>query len=144
MIAAALDPDRCPSQPVDPSDIDLLRRCAAADSRAISLLFERHGGALGQYLYRLLGNREDAQEAVVDVFVRVWRGAAGFKGQAPVRHWLYRIAYRLAIDRLRGRPRPASVVLPFSELDSESLASMTGEPESTFFAAYQRERDRRG
>jgi RNA polymerase sigma-70 factor, ECF subfamily len=138
---AAMHQDH-PSSAVEAAvDADLLRRCAAGEAEALRLLFDRHGGAMGQYLYRLLGSREDAEEVVVDVFMRAWRSAAGFRGSAPAHHWLYRIAYRLAIDRLRARPRLPGAVLPFSELDAESVASMTGEPEATFFSAYQRERD---
>jgi RNA polymerase sigma-70 factor (ECF subfamily) len=142
MTAAAMDQNLSPGQPADPSDADLLRRCAAADPGALGLLLERHGEALAGYLYRLLGNREDAEEAVADVFMRAWRAAGGFKGSASVRGWLYRIAYHLAIDRIRCRSPKPGKVLPFSELDAESVASMTDEPESVFFDAYQRDRDR--
>jgi RNA polymerase sigma-70 factor (ECF subfamily) len=112
--------------PLDRSDVELLRRCAAGEPAALDLLFDRYGGAVAQYLYRLLGNREDAEEAVVDVFMRAWRAAGGY----------------LAIDRLRRRPRLPGAVLPFSELDAETVVSMTDEPEAVFFDAYQRERDR--
>jgi RNA polymerase sigma-70 factor (ECF subfamily) len=143
MIAAAMHQDHLPGAAEAAADADLLQRCAAGEAEALRLLFDRHGAAMGQYLYRLLGSREDAEEAVVDVFMRAWRSAGEFKGRAPVGHWLYRIAYHLAIDRLRARPRLPGTVLPFTELDAENIASMTGEPEATFFHAYQRERDQR-
>jgi RNA polymerase sigma-70 factor (ECF subfamily) len=51
----------------------------------------------------MLSNHEDAEEALADVFVKVWRSAASFKGDSKFTTWLYRIAANTARDRLRSR-----------------------------------------
>jgi RNA polymerase sigma-70 factor, ECF subfamily len=138
-----MDQNRPSGDSGESSDVDLLRRCAAGEAGGLRLLFERHAGPLADYLYRILGSREDAEEAVADVFVRAWRAAGGFKGDAAVRSWLYRIALNVGIDRMRSRRRAPSAMVPFSDLEEQLVASVTDEPEAVFFSAYQRERDRR-
>jgi RNA polymerase sigma-70 factor (ECF subfamily) len=128
------------------TDLDLLRQCASGDGRALRLLFQRHQRALAEYLYRLLGNREDAEEAVADVFLKAWRGAAAFQGNASVRNWLYRIAMHTAIDRLRRRRRTPvahTSLSDLSERDARLLSDAEDEPEAAFWGAYARGRDRR-
>jgi RNA polymerase sigma-70 factor (ECF subfamily) len=140
MRVAGMDESQGPVYPVVAPDEELLRRCGA-EAEAMSALFDRHGEDLSRYLYRLLGSREDAEEAVVDVFLRAWRAANGFRATVSVRSWLYRIAYHLAIDRLRVRSRSPGQQVPFSDLDAESVASPDDEPEAVFIHAYRRERD---
>jgi RNA polymerase sigma-70 factor (ECF subfamily) len=140
-----MDSTRLPGQrEPDPSDLELLRRIAAGDAGALQLLFTRHQHPLAAYLYHMLEDREDAEEAVADVFVKAWRGAAGFQGSASVRSWLYRVATHLAIDRLRKRRRSPVALTPLHEL-GEADARIAGveEPETAFFYAYRRECDRR-
>src|ERR1043166_4333498 len=105
---AAMDQNRPGVDSGESADVDLLRRCAAGEAGALRLLFERYAGPLADYLYRILGSREDAEEAVADVFVRAWRAARGFKGDASVRSWLYRIALNVGIDRMRHSSAPIS------------------------------------
>lgn len=97
---------------VDPSDEDLLRRCAAQKDRtALEELALRHQAVLFRFLCGLMDSPEDAEEAVLDVFVRVWQHAPRFRHQAQVSTWLYRIALNLARDahaRAAARPRTTS------------------------------------
>lgn len=143
MTALAMDQNRSRGECGELADIDLLQRCGARETGAMRLLFDRYAGPLAEYLYRILGNREDAEEAVADVFVRAWRAAARFKGDASVKNWLYRIALHAAIDRLRRQRRTPGTVLPFADLDLRLAAPAAEEPERAFFSTYDRERDRR-
>lgn len=96
---------------VNPSDEDLLRRCAQKDRTALEELALRHQAVLHRFLCGLMDSPEDAEEAVLDVFVRVWQHAPRFRHQAQVRTWLYRIALNLARDahaRAAARPRTTS------------------------------------
>ena len=49
----------------------------------------------------MLGNREDAEEAVQDIFLKVHRGIADFRGDSEIRTWLYRITVNTCLSRLR-------------------------------------------
>ena len=82
---------------------ELLAMCARQDQAALRELFTRHERAIFGMLLRTLGNRQDAEEAVSDVFVKVWKSAATFKGDSKFTTWLYRIATNTARDYLRSR-----------------------------------------
>lgn len=106
------------------SDEDLLMRCREQDELALKELLSRHQFSIYNLLYRMLGCREDAEEALADVFVKVWRGAAGFKGRSKFRTWLYRIAANTARDMLRARKARPEVALEDAMLeDAANLES---------------------
>jgi RNA polymerase sigma-70 factor, ECF subfamily len=92
----------------------LLRRCAAADARALERLYELVSPTLFACLTRMLRRRSVAEEALQDVFVTVWQRAAQFRperGRAMA--WLVSIARYRAIDLLRReRLAPALVAEP--------------------------------
>jgi len=84
------------------SSEELLARCKTGDHGALEALYRRHERPVYSLLYRMLGNHDDAEEAIADVFVKVWRSAASFRGQARFTTWLYHIAANTARDRLRS------------------------------------------
>jgi RNA polymerase sigma factor (sigma-70 family) len=94
------------------SDEALLRAVAGGDAGALTRLYERHGGALFGYLYRLAGDRMTAEEILQDTMLAVWRSAAAFEGRSKATTWLFGVARRQAHNRLRGRPGPEPVPVP--------------------------------
>jgi RNA polymerase sigma-70 factor (ECF subfamily) len=60
--------------------------------------------------YRILRNREEAEEATQDAFVKAYQNLAGYQGSSKFSTWLFSIAYRTSISQLRKR-RPASTGL---------------------------------
>ncbi|BDI30664.1 RNA polymerase sigma-H factor [Capsulimonas corticalis] len=94
--------------PVDPlmrdeldSDLRLVQRCAQDDPAAMREIVRRYQPKLYRYLRPLLGTQEDAEEAALDVFLRVWRDAGRFERRSSVSTWVYRIATNIAHDRIR-------------------------------------------
>jgi RNA polymerase sigma-70 factor, ECF subfamily len=85
------------------SSEELLARCRYGDHGALEALYRRHERPVYSLLYRMLGNHDDAEEAIADVFVKVWRSAASFRGQARFTTWLYHVTANTARDRLRTR-----------------------------------------
>lgn len=74
--------------------------------------------------YRMLGNREDAEEAVQDIFLSVYRSFGSFRGDSKVSTWIYRITANECITRLRKKQLDTtSLHEPLSE-DGPSLADM--------------------
>ena len=70
--------------------------------------FERNeGGRLLSVARRILGNEEEAREAVQDAFVSAFRARAQLQGHSRLSTWLHRIAVNAAIQKLRTRKRRA-------------------------------------
>lgn len=85
-------------------DALLLAGIAAGEQAALRRLIDRHGRGLTLFAARYLGSASDAEDAVQDVFVSVWKNAARFdpaRGRAST--WLYRIAANRCIDLRRWR-----------------------------------------
>lgn len=83
----------------------LLGRVAAGDRAAFRKLYAEVGGKLFAVVLRILGNRADAEDALQDIFARVWTAAARYdasKGRGMT--WLVVLARNQAIDRLRRAP----------------------------------------
>lgn len=93
----------------DNSDADLVRAVAAGDEAALRLLFERHSAWLLLRLRRRTGNEDLVTESLQDTFVAVWRGASTFRGEGDVGAWLWGIAIRQLLNRLRKTPSPVPV-----------------------------------
>lgn len=85
---------------LDP-DLGILQRVAAGDVESFGVLMQRHETKLQQLCFRLLKDEEAARDAVQEVFLKAFRNAAGFKPQAKVSTWLYRIAVNHCLNRLR-------------------------------------------
>jgi RNA polymerase sigma-70 factor (ECF subfamily) len=84
-------------------DAELVARARNGDTRALDELFGRHRQAAYTVAYRLLGNAEDALDAVQEAFIHAMRGLPGFRGQSSFRTWFYRIVTHAALDYRRWR-----------------------------------------
>lgn len=83
----------------------LLARVAAQDRAAFRALYAASSAKLHGVLLRILGNRAEAEDALQEVFTRIWLRAGRFdpeKGRAMT--WMVAVTRNLAIDRLRARP----------------------------------------
>ncbi|HVB25565.1 MAG TPA: RNA polymerase sigma factor [Ktedonobacteraceae bacterium] len=82
------------------------RRASSADeARALSVLYEQFKRPIHSYIYRLLGNQEDADDVTQEVFVRACTSWNGLYERDNLSAWLYRIATNLCVDMLRRRKR---------------------------------------
>ena len=85
------------------SDALAVERTLAGDRDAYRVLVERHSRNIYQLAYRMMGNRQDAEEVVQEAFLRGYRKLKQFTGNANFGTWVYRIAANHAIDLLRQR-----------------------------------------
>lgn len=101
-------------------DARLLHAIAEEDQRALALLYQRRGGLVFSFLMRMLGKQAEAQEALQDTFIRLWRRAGEFDaGRSSATAWLLLFARGLALDRLRARSRHAAKI---SAYETETAA----------------------
>ncbi len=78
---------------------------------AFEEVYRLHGARLKSMAYNLLGNEQDAEDAVQEAFLKACRGTESFRGGAAAHTWVYRILVNLCLDegRRRGR-RPVMAV----------------------------------
>ncbi|WP_162941878.1 RNA polymerase sigma factor [Desertimonas flava] len=98
---------------VDRSDIAAI---AGGDQQALERLYERHRGPLVAFVGHITGDRGLAEEVLQDTLLAIWHHAGRFEPRARVRTWMYTIARRNALSRLRRR-RPA--VTDVGDLDPD-------------------------
>ncbi len=89
--------------PATDSDAEILTEVAAGDARGFEALVCRHQDRLLGLCERFLGDREEARDAVQEVFLKAYRKAGSFRPEARVSTWLYRIAVNHCLNRLRRR-----------------------------------------
>ena len=83
----------------------LLQRVARQDRVAFREVYKLSAGKLTGVLTRMLRDRTEVEDALQDVYIRVWQRAAQFDGaRGAGMGWLVAIARNVALDRLRARP----------------------------------------
>jgi RNA polymerase sigma-70 factor (ECF subfamily) len=90
---------------VDPSESELLRRARAGDRGAYSSLVRMHHRKLFACAVRMVGDRDEAEDAVQESFLRAWRAIGRFDGRSELSTWLYRICINVCLNALRRRKR---------------------------------------
>ena len=91
------------------SDERLARRAVGGDERAFAAIFRRYHQPLYRYCLAIVGDPEDAQDALQNTMIKVLRALPGEEREIELKPWLYRIAHNESIDLLRRRreTRPA-------------------------------------
>ncbi len=100
------------------SDQRLVKRVCAGEREVFAQLIERYKSRIFHTTLRMLRNREEAEEAAQDTFVRAYRGLAKFREDASFATWIYKICYNVCLNYLE-RKKPPRVDL--SEADFFSL-----------------------
>lgn len=100
----------------------LVSHAQAGDATAFGQLFAAYHGPLTNYLYRLVQDREVADDLAQDTFLRAYRALGRTDADLPFRPWLYRIATNLARNYHRRqrllRWLPFSVAAPRTSVDT--------------------------
>jgi RNA polymerase sigma factor (sigma-70 family) len=97
------------------SDERLTRRAVGGDERAFATIFRRYHQPLYRFCLAIVGNPEDAQDALQNTMAKVLRALPGEEREIELKPWLYRIAHNESIDLLRRRRETR-------ELDVEQVA----------------------
>lgn len=91
----------------------LVKLVLKGDQNAFSQLVDLYQEKLYHMAYRMLSNRQEAEDVVQDTFLRVYNNLEKYDDTMKFSTWIYRIATNLCIDRLRKRK-------PIYSLDAES------------------------
>src|SRR6187455_27723 len=105
----------------------LLQRCAAHDSAAFRLLYDKTSPILFARLLRMLRRRSVAEEALQDVYVRIWERAAQYEaGRGRALAWMVTIARYCAIDLMRRERMTLVSDDSLAEIPDESAVESAG------------------
>jgi RNA polymerase sigma-70 factor, ECF subfamily len=115
-----------------PSDRELVTRAKGGDGEAFAELVERNEAKIYGLCLKMLGNTEDAEDCLQEVFIKAFKALAGFRQEAQFSTWLYRIAYNECLMRIRKRrvetvPIDRPVELRGGVIDRE-FADWTNDP----------------
>jgi RNA polymerase sigma-70 factor (ECF subfamily) len=91
------------------ADEDLMLSLKTGDESAFAELMRRHRGPIVNYVNRLIGDRDRAEDLAQEVFLRVYRHAGTYRVTARFTTWLYTIASNLGKNELRNRARRRNV-----------------------------------
>ena len=114
------------------SDEEILTYCKSADTEAVrvcvSVLARRHAPGVFNHIYRIVGDREIAEDLLQETFVRIYRKSREYRQIARFSTWLFKIATNLSLNEIRNRRhRPhLSLETPVEpgEEDARNLVSL--------------------
>jgi len=108
------------------TDEQLMTQVARGEAAAFRHLAGRHLGRAYAISFRLLHNREDAEEVAQEAISKVWQKATSFDpARSAFGTWFYRIVSNASLDRLRRRKPPSENLDDYTERLSDSAP--TGE-----------------
>jgi RNA polymerase sigma-70 factor (ECF subfamily) len=87
------------------SDTLLLERAAQGDEASFEALFYRHYDHVYGLLFRLVGNRTEAEDITQEVFLKLYRQPLGGRREHNVKGWLYRVATNMGYNHIRSTKR---------------------------------------
>jgi RNA polymerase sigma-70 factor (ECF subfamily) len=93
------------------ADEDLMLELKEGSEAAFAELMGRHRGPIVNFLNRLIGDRDRAEDLAQEVFLRVYRHAGTYRVTARFTTWLYTIASNLGKNELRNRARRKNVLM---------------------------------
>ena len=122
------------------ADAVLVHRCQADDCEAFDEIVALYKDGIYNYVWRMISNREDAEDLAQEVFVRAFKAIKTFRRESNLRTWLYRIAMNLCVDKYRraGLEKQYFVSLEHKQQgeDGESVAfdlpDTTHDPQRVF------------
>jgi RNA polymerase sigma-70 factor (ECF subfamily) len=89
------------TQALSAEEANFVARLQANEDAAYDELVRTYSGSIFHVAYRMLGDSAEAADAVQEIFLKVFRNIAGFKGEAALKTWIFKIAFSEILNRLR-------------------------------------------
>ena len=113
-----------PSEGVEQSDLELVRRAQRNERGAFDLLVLKYQHKVIKLVARLLRDPAEAEDVAQEAFVKAYRALGSFRGDSAFYTWLYRIAVNTARNAIASRQRrPLEYEADLSESEQSNLAS---------------------
>lgn len=108
-------------------EAECIRRTQGGHPDAFNPLVARYAPRIRAYLYRMLRNREEAEDLTQETFIKAFRALHRFDAERPFKSWLYTIATNTGLNALRGQKRRGTQIA----LDPEMPARFGGSNEQS-------------
>jgi RNA polymerase sigma-70 factor (ECF subfamily) len=89
----------------------VVRRCQQGEIGAFETIYKQYEKPMLSVAYRMLNTREDAEDALQNAFVNLYRKISQFKFDSAFSTWLYRIVVNACLDKLKQRKSSSHVPL---------------------------------
>lgn len=85
------------------ADTEPISLVEASDAEAFATLYDRHSRSAFSLAYRMMGDRQAAEDLAQDAFIKVWKNASSYRAErGSVRTWILSIVHNRGIDQLRS------------------------------------------
>lgn len=101
------------------AEAELIRECIAGERSAQERFYRTYCRPVAANLYRVLGDRNDLDDLVQEVFVIAFRGLPKFRQEARISTWLYRICVNVALGRIRTKTRRPPPILKADPVEGD-------------------------
>lgn len=129
----------------DDADLSLMRRVATDEEAAVAELYDRFGSLVYRMAYQVMPTRADTEDAVQEVFVRLWKTAQRFDPKrAALVTWVMLISRRHLVDRLRrsrARVKPSALESGHGEVSEAAQEGGRMETDERFAGLMKRVED---
>ncbi|MCB0513664.1 MAG: RNA polymerase sigma factor [Bacteroidetes bacterium] len=88
---------------IEKHENQLLEQALNNDQRAFTLLMEKYQNAIQHLAFRIVGNREDAEDIMIETFSKAFDNLASYSNQYAFSTWIFKIASNTSIDFLRRK-----------------------------------------
>lgn len=96
------------------TESDIIKQCRDGNKEAFRWVVQQHQRLVFSLALKMLADEEEAKDVVQETFIRLWQRIGDYNPQKPFTTWLYTIASRLCLDRLKQMRR----ILPLPEDES--------------------------
>ena len=113
-------------------DRDVVERFRAGDEGAVRDLYRHYGRLVYTIAFRILGDRQLAEDATQQAFLQAWRASSTFDADRDMAPWLATITRRVAIDMQRSERRRPSSSIETASADDPALVSLPPSAEAVW------------
>jgi RNA polymerase sigma-70 factor, ECF subfamily len=115
--------------PMEETDIELVKAVGAGDLQAFEYLVKKYQSPVLNFVYRLVGDRDAAEDILQEVFWGLYRAAPRFEARAQLSTWLFKIAYNFSMNEIKRRKRYLNLKealhdLPHAETGPSALSAI--------------------
>jgi RNA polymerase sigma-70 factor, ECF subfamily len=111
-----------------------------AETPGFDTIIDQFAERIFNHAYRMLGSREDAEEATQDVFLKIHQGLGDFRGESRISTWIWRITTNVCLSRRARKKISTDSLDEDTERSAEIEDKNVADPEELFIAQEAREK----